>query len=212
MGIPRTDCVSEEELGQLSWAEQVDLAYPLEECWSERCLSEPHLGMEDHRRPEVRSGEEKLNLDSWYLPYGDPFALMKVRALEQERRSLQQLLQHQREELRALEGSHTTELRALERERGEERAEWERQRAEREEALLSVMMSISRQKLMEELRCQPATLVDAPRSSASKGELKALAKAEKKARKVERRSKKEKKAIKPKRWWHCCICTSAVDN
>ena len=84
---------------------------------------------------------------------------MKVRALEQERRSLQQLLQHQREELRALEGSHTTELRALERERGEERAEWERQRAEREEALLSAMMSISRQKLMEELRCQPATLV-----------------------------------------------------
>ncbi|XP_041943636.1 uncharacterized protein LOC121706180 isoform X2 [Alosa sapidissima] len=65
---------------EMSWAEQVDLAYPLEECWSESCLTDPHLCMEDHHRPEVRSGEEKLALDSGYLTLanGDPFALMKV--------------------------------------------------------------------------------------------------------------------------------------
>ncbi|KAG5275438.1 hypothetical protein AALO_G00120310 [Alosa alosa] len=34
--------------------------------WSESCLTDPHLCMEDHR-PEVRSGEENLDLDSWYL-------------------------------------------------------------------------------------------------------------------------------------------------
>ncbi|XP_041942621.1 uncharacterized protein LOC121705614 [Alosa sapidissima] len=168
-------------------------------------------------------------------------------ALEKSRRNLQQLLQEEREE-------QVMELRALERERVQERAEWERERVEREEALLSALisMAISRQKLMKEIRSQPATLYS-PSSSACKDmeadqlilkqlmeleskvreaegkkQLKALAKAEKKARKVERRSGKNKakktqkkddqvKAIKPKRCWHRCILTlgcvtSTVEN
>ncbi|XP_062396223.1 M protein, serotype 2.1-like [Sardina pilchardus] len=75
-------------------------------------------------------------------------------ALEESRRNLQELLQDQEEQ-------HAMELRALEREREQERAEWERERVEREEALLTTILSVavSRQKLIKELRSQPATLV-----------------------------------------------------
>ncbi|XP_062396222.1 uncharacterized protein KIAA2012-like [Sardina pilchardus] len=84
-------------------------------------------------------------------------------ALEESRRNLQELLQNQEEQ-------HAMELRALERERVQERAEWERERVEREEALLSTVLSVavSRQKFMKELRSQTATLVSTAPSRKSR--------------------------------------------
>ncbi|XP_062393498.1 uncharacterized protein LOC134080901 [Sardina pilchardus] len=86
MEIPRSD----EERRQMTWAEQVDLAYPLEECWSETCLTVPHLCMGDHYRPEVRSGEQRPeDVICWdqTLAHRDPFALRKVEVPKWRRRA-----------------------------------------------------------------------------------------------------------------------------